>query len=410
MSEQRRLGRGLEALLSQSYQPVGPQIHQAHDAGHDQNAGYDPNAAYDQSAANNGSQQFDNPMPFGAELATGTVDTSHDNGIVYIPVHDISPNRYQPRQDFDETELDELAESIRQHGVIQPIVVRRVEEGRIELISGERRLRAAIKAGWAEMPTWIREADDRQVAEIAIVENVQRKDLNPLEKAQSFQNYIETYGCTKDELAARVQVNRSTVSNLIRLLELPREVQGHIRTGSLSQGHARALLPLGDEQEQINLCRRILTEQLNVRTVEEIVTQIINQLDGPQDHGCTLWSGNTAEAIDAAQHNFGEGNDGASDESARSEGAGDAGDDSVPGKEAGPRKKKTVKPPSRSGYLATLEQELRTALGTKVEIKEVGKRRGRGQIIVHFQTPQEFERLQRYLLDAASAPTQSEAG
>jgi ParB family transcriptional regulator, chromosome partitioning protein len=403
MSEQRRLGRGLEALLSQSYQPVGPQIHEANDAG-EQHGG----AGGAQN--HHGDQQFDDPMPFGAELAAGTVDTSHDGGIVYIPVHDISPNRYQPRQDFDETELDELAESIRQHGVIQPIVVRRVEEGRIELISGERRLRAAIKAGWAEMPTWIRQADDRQVAEIAIVENVQRKDLNPLEKAQSFHNYIETYGCTQDELAARVQVNRSTVSNLIRLLELPREVQGHIRTGSLSQGHARALLPLGDEQEQINLCRRILTEQLNVRAVEEIVTQVINRLDGPHDHGCTLWPGNTAEAIDSAQHNFGEGNDGASDESASSEGASNTGDDGMPNNEAGPRKKKTVRPPSRSGYLATLEQELRTALGTKVEIKEAGKRRGRGQIIVHFQTPQEFERLQRYLLDAAAAPAQSDAG
>lgn len=404
MSEQRRLGRGLEALLSQSYPPVGPQIYPAHDAGHDHNAGND------HSSGLGGGQQYDNAMPFDAELATGTVDTSHDNGIVYIPVHDISPNRYQPRQDFEESELDELAESIRQHGVIQPIVVRRVEEGRIELISGERRLRAAIKAGWAEMPVWIREADDRQVAEIAIVENVQRKDLNPLEKAQSFQNYIATYGCTKEELASRVQVDRSTVANLIRLLELPHEVQGHIRSGTLSQSHARALLPLGDEQEQVKLCRRILTEQLNVRAVEEIVTQVINRLDGPQDLGCTLWEGNTAEAIEAAQRGFGDVIDGASDECARNDSASDGGGDGMPNNEAGPRKKKTIKPPSRSSYLATLEQELRTALGTKVEIKEVGKRRGRGQIIVHFQTPQEFERLQRYLLDAATIPVNSEAG
>ena len=399
MSEQRRLGRGLEALLSQSYQPVGPQIYPAQGAGHEHH-----------TAADRG-----DPMPFDAELATGAVDTSHDSGIVYIPVHDISPNRFQPRQDFDETELDELAESIRQHGVIQPIVVRRVEEGRIELISGERRLRAAIKAGWTEMPVWIREADDRQVAEIAIVENVQRKDLNPLEKAASFQNYIETYGCSKEELAARVQVDRSTVSNLIRLLELPKEVQASIRSGALSQGHARALLPLGDEHEQVQLCRRILAEQLNVREVEEAVTEIVNRLDGPQDHGCAPWTGNSPEARDAAQRGMRLDNDGASDEcagmeSACGDGTSDGGEAGVPSNEAAPRKKKTIKPPSRSAYLETLEQELRTALGTKVEIKEAARRRGRGQIIVHFQTPQEFERLQRYLLDAATAPVQSEAG
>lgn len=400
MSEQRRLGRGLEALLSQSYQPVGPQIYEAHDPGQSHDGG-----------------QHDNPMPFDAELATGAIDTAHDGGIVYIPVHDISPNRFQPRQDFDETELDELAESIRQHGVIQPIVVRRVEEGRIELISGERRLRAAIKAGWADMPVWIREADDRQVAEIAIVENVQRKDLNPLEKAASFQSYIETYGCSKEELAARVQVDRSTVSNLIRLLELPKEVQASIRSGALSQGHARALLPLGDEQEQVQLCRRILAEQLNVREVEEAVTEIVTRLDGPQDHGCAPWTGNSPEAMDAARQGMSDVHvdaidEGASVESAGGDGASDeyASDAGMPNNEAAPRKKKTIKPPSRSAYLATLEQELRTALGTKVEIKEAARRRGRGQIIVHFQTPQEFERLQRYFVDAASAAPHSDAG
>lgn len=404
MSEQRRLGRGLEALLSQSYQPVGPQIYPAQDAGQN----------YDAGQNHDGGQGYDPAPAFDAELATGSVDTSRDDGIVYFGVHDISPNRYQPRQDFDEAELDSLAESIRQHGVIQPIVVRRVEEGRVELISGERRLRAAIKAGWTQMPAWIRQADDRQVAEIAIVENVQRKDLNPLEKAASFHSYVETYGCTHDELAARVQLNRSTVSNLIRLLELPHEVQGHIRSGAISQGHARALLPLGDELEQIGVCRRILDEQLNVRAVEEIVTRIIQRLDAEQNGA--VWEAEAAAASQFAQQSIYEEDDhvasSASDSnaSASNDGASTDGDASLPNNEARPRKKKTLKPPSRSAYLATLEQELRAALGTKVDIKETGKRRGRGQIIVHFQTPQEFERLHRYLLDQAMAAPQSEAG
>jgi ParB family chromosome partitioning protein len=403
MSEQRRLGRGLEALLSQSYAPVGPQIYPAQDAG--------PN--FDTGQNHDGGHSYDNTPAFEAELATGTVDTSRDDGIVYLGVYDISPNRFQPRQDFDETELDELAESIRQHGVIQPIVVRRIEEGRVELISGERRLRAAIKAGWTQMPAWIRQADDRQVAEIAIVENVQRKDLNPLEKAASFHSYVETYHCTHDELAARVQLNRSTVSNLIRLLELPQEVQGHIRSGAISQGHARALLPLGDEQEQIQLCRRILNEQLNVRAVEELVTEIIRRLDAQQNGNS--WEGDAAAASQFAQQSIYEDDndasgEGASNASAGHDGASNEGDASLPNNEARPRKKKTLKPPSRSAYLSSLEQELRVALGTKVDIKETGKRRGRGQIIVHFQTPQEFERLHRYLLDQASALPQSEAG
>ena len=125
------------------------------------------------------------------------------------------------------------------------------------MVAGERRLRAAVQAGWTDVPVTVVEADDRQMAELAIVENLQRKDLSPLEKAASFERYLGQYGCTQEELAGRLKIDRSTIANLIRLLELPAAVQDAIRRKQISPGHARALLPLGDEGEQIDFCRRI---------------------------------------------------------------------------------------------------------------------------------------------------------
>ncbi len=150
---------------------------------------------------------------------------------------------------------------------------------RYQLVAGERRLRAAIQAGWVDVPVNVVEADDRQMAELAIVENLQRKDLNPLEKAASFQKYLDQYGCTQEELAGRLKLDRSTIANLIRLLELPEPVQEAIRRGKITQGHARALLPLGDEREQIEFCRRIQREGLNVRQTEALVQETIDAAD-----------------------------------------------------------------------------------------------------------------------------------
>ena len=158
------------------------------------------------------------------------------------------------------------------------MVVRRVHD-RYQLVAGERRLRAAIQAGWIDVPVNVIEADDRQMAELAIVENLQRKDLNPLEKAASFQKYLEQYGCTQEELAGRLKLDRSTIANLIRLLELPEAVQDAIRRGKITQGHARALLPLGDEREQIEFCQRIQREGLNVRQTEALVQETIDAAD-----------------------------------------------------------------------------------------------------------------------------------
>ena len=164
------------------------------------------------------------------------------------------------------------------HGLLQPVVVRQVHE-RYQLVAGERRLRAAIQAGWVDVPVNVVEADDRQMAELAIVENLQRKDLNALEKAASFQKYLDQYGCTQEELAGRLKLDRSTIANLIRLLELPEPVQEAIRRGKITQGHARALLPLGDEREQIEFCRRIQREGLNVRQTEALVQEMIDSAD-----------------------------------------------------------------------------------------------------------------------------------
>jgi ParB family chromosome partitioning protein len=263
-------------------------------------------------------------------------------GLVRLSVYEVDPNPYQPRRDFDDSEIISLCESLKDHGLLQPIVVRRAAN-RYQLISGERRLRAAIKAGWTDVPAVIREADDRQVAELAIVENLQRKDLNPLEKATSFHEYLHRYGCTQDELAGRLKIDRSTIANLIRLLELPEAVQAAIRTGAITQGHGRALLPLGDEQEQVAFCQRIQDEALSVRATEQLVHETIHQAD--------------AEPLTVI------GRDGAQAPARR----------------------------PRSGQLAALEQEFRAALGTKVEIRQASK--GRGRLVVHFTSHEEFERL-----------------
>ena len=187
--------------------------------------------------------------------------------------------------------------------------IRAVEE-RFQIIAGERRLRAAQMANWQSVPVQIREVSERQMAELAIVENVQRKDLNALEKASSFQRYLQEYSCTQEELAARVNIDRSTVENLIRLLELPEEVKQMVAEGQIAQGHARALLPLGDEQEQCEFAKQVCRESLSVRATE-------------------------------------------------------------------------------------IEEQLRLALGTKVDLRQTVK--GRGRITIHFKNHGEFDRLRAIL-------------
>lgn len=324
MSKERRLGRGLEALLGRSPEPVAEDM-----------------PAAEPSQAESGSSQS-----LSIYQESPVISMSED-GQQWIELSAIDRNPHQPRQHFDETEIADLCDSIRTHGFLQPIVVRPVAD-RFQIIAGERRFRAAQMANWESVPVQIREVTDRQMAELAIVENVQRKDLNPLEKAASFQKYLQEYGCTQEELASRVNIDRSTVANLIRLLELPEAVKQMIVDGEIAQGHARALLPLGDEQEQCELAKRIKQESLSVRATEQMVQDHIHQSDVEP-----------FSVVDA------EGN-------------------SRPAKA------------SPSEHLKQLEEQLRLALGTKVDLKQSAK--GKGRITLHFKNHTEFDRLRAILV------------
>ena len=196
-------------------------------------------------------------------------------GFAEIDVADVEPNPHQPRHRFEDADLEELAASIREVGVLQPVVVRPGEEdGRYVLVAGERRLRAAGMAGLATIPAVIRasESDERDLTE-ALIENVQRKDLSPLEEAAAYQNLLEDYGMTHEAIASRMGKSRSAVTNTLRLLQLPAPIQGMLERGDLSAGHARALLALDDEAYAVHIAERIVNEGWPVRKVEEAVKE-----------------------------------------------------------------------------------------------------------------------------------------
>ncbi|MBI1370246.1 MAG: ParB/RepB/Spo0J family partition protein [Planctomycetes bacterium] len=199
-------------------------------------------------------------------------------GLKWLPVTSIVANPYQPRRHFDETALEQLAASIRQDGVMQPIVVRprKNEQGtsaEYEIVAGERRWRAAQRAELATLPAVVRELDDRQMAEWALIENLQREDLNPIERAQAFARLIEQFSLRHEDVADRVGVSRVNISNTLRLLDLHSDVQELVRLASLSAGHARALLSLPDGLAQVDLAKRAIDGQWSVRTLEMAVRQ-----------------------------------------------------------------------------------------------------------------------------------------
>jgi ParB family chromosome partitioning protein len=187
---------------------------------------------------------------------------------VELPIDSITPNPQQPRKDFDDKALRELSASLRQSGVLQPVVVRRVGDG-YQLIVGERRWRAAKLAGITRIPAVIREASDAQSLELALVENLLREDLNPMEEAEAYQRLLAEFGWTQEELAQRVARDRSSVANCLRLLKLPELIQADLRAGRLTMGHARALLPLDSPAEQLRLREQILAHSWSVRATEE---------------------------------------------------------------------------------------------------------------------------------------------
>jgi ParB family transcriptional regulator, chromosome partitioning protein len=369
VNKERRLGRGLEALLGQiparsepaaSQQPAPPTPASTQEPNTSPNA---PSATSAESlfrldVAHAPAGQFitqphhppiQQPQPAAMPTAEAAPESTASNSL-RVDVRRIDRNPAQPRKEFTPDEMKSLSESISAHGLLQPIVVRRVHD-RYQLIAGERRLRAAIQAGWVDVPVNVIEADDRQLAELAIVENLHRKDLNALEKASSFQKYLDQYGCTQEELAARLKLDRSTIANLIRLLELPEPVQSSLRHSKITQGHARALLPLGDEQEQVKFCERIQREGLSVRQTEGLVQETIDSTDrDPMTETAT--------------------------------------ETETPAKPNRPAK-------AKNEHIAALEHQFRTALGMKVKISH--NARGRGKLVVQFRNHEEFDRLKKHV-------------
>lgn len=279
-----------------------------------------------------------------ALLGTGAIGGSDessagDQSVVHVDL--IERNPFQPRQEFDQTALNELVDSIRQHGVLQPLLVRTAGGG-YQLIAGERRLIAAKKAGLQEVPCRVLDLTDQQVSEVALEENLKRQDLNVLEKATAFQDYLKRFECSIEDLSRRLSLDRSTVSNMLRLLELPTEVKSDLHADKISGGHARSLLSLKDGEQQIALCQRIQKEGLSVRKTEEAVRELL------AENG-----------------------------------------DVLPIK--GKKSKSESAVVELTPHVLSLRDQLRDWLGAAVEIKLSAK--DRGKIIIDFQSTDDFERI-----------------
>lgn len=243
MSKKKALGRGLSALLS------------------DNEA--DDKLEVDIPVAIQGSS----PKPAG--------------GIAEIPIAEIETNPFQPRTHFDEDALLELAESIRVHGIIQPITVRRLSQHQYQLISGERRFQASKLAGLEQIPAYIRSADDQQMLEMALIENIQRENLNAIEIALSYQRLISECHLKQEELGERVGKNRATVTNYLRLLKLPPDIQIAVRDNKISMGHARAIINVENPEQQLYIFKKTVNEELSVRKVEELVREVAGKKPEP---------------------------------------------------------------------------------------------------------------------------------
>ena len=188
-----------------------------------------------------------------------------------LPLHVIQANPYQPRQEFDEAELEDLARSIRDKGLLQPVVVRKLPEGGFELVSGERRLRAARKAGLTELPSIIRDVDEEEMLVLALVENLQREDLNAVEEAKAYRELISRFELKHEEVARALGRARPTITNSLRLLELPEEILDMVRSGELSEGHARVLLGVEGDGVRLKLARKVASKKMSVRDLERLV-------------------------------------------------------------------------------------------------------------------------------------------
>jgi ParB family chromosome partitioning protein len=256
-----------------------------------------------------------------------------------ISIERIEQNPYQPRKDFDEDELSGLQESIKTHGILQPLVVRQVGE-RYQLIAGERRLRAAQAVGFTEVPVHIVDFNDQEVLEAALVENIQRTDLNPIEKAQGFREYLDRFHMTQEQLAKQLGLDRTTISNLVNLLDLPPEVQDAVRLEQITLGHAKVIKGLAAPAEQIALCKEIIARGYSVRATEAMLRS--RREESPDT------------TISASKPN-----------------------------------------PAKTKHVKAIEDELRQKLAARVEIRL--RERHKGQIVLCFESNDDFERLLQVL-------------
>ena len=219
-----------------------------------------------------------------ALFADNSVEENSSASAVKLSLNEIEPNKDQPRKTFDEKALSELADSIAQHGVIQPLLVRPMPDGSYQLVAGERRWRAARRAGLSEVPVVIREMSDSEMMELALIENLQREDLNPIEAAEGLQQLIHTYGLTQETAAARVGRSRPAIANALRLLSLPTPILELTRDGKISAGHARALLSLNDEEKMVEIADQILKKEISVREVERLAKAAAKEKKQPENH------------------------------------------------------------------------------------------------------------------------------
>lgn len=265
-----------------------------------------------------------------------TVQTSRENEVISIPVESVIPNPNQPRYFFDGENLDSLAASIREHGVVQPIIVTKLAGGKYELIAGERRLRASKLIGNAEIPAIVREADAQQKLELAIIENIQRHDLNAIEEAKAYRRLSEEFHLTQEEIAKKMGKGRAAIANTMRLLDLPIEIQRGVIEGKITEGHARAILGLDNPEKQRALYELILKGKLTVRDVENKVREI------------TI-----------------------------------------------PAHSRKISAVAADPMIQDLENNLQQKLGTKIQIKKKG---AVGKILIDFFSEEEFDKIRQILL------------
>lgn len=211
------------------------------------------------------------------EKPVETVENAENEEIKKIPIDHIIPNRYQPRTVFDDEKIEELARTIHIHGVIQPIVVREYDEDKFEIIAGERRWRAMKKLEWTEVPAIIKNLSDSETASVALIENLQREELSPIEEAMAYGKLLEIHNLTQEALAQRLGKGQSTVANKLRLLKLPQEVQNALLNKLITERHARSLIPLKNPPLQVQLLEEIIEKSLNVKQTEERVVKLLNQ-------------------------------------------------------------------------------------------------------------------------------------